>query len=105
VITYQQRCGRCKKNFVMVSRGAQFVTCYPCQKAEMSGEIKDFAMKKMFDIPEELYMKNAFLRDIKIKYLRFGSLSDKQIEAFKKVSKELKEKNKEQKETENKNEP
>jgi len=89
----------------MVSRGAQFVTCYPCQKAEMSGEIKDFAMKKMFDIPEELYMKNAFLRDIKIKYLRFGSLSDKQIEAFKKVSKELKEKNKEQKETENKNEP
>lgn len=73
----------------MVSRGAQFVTCYPCQKAEMSGEIKDAAMKKMFNIPEELYMKNAFLRDIKIKYLRFGSLSDKQIETFKKVAKEL----------------
>jgi len=97
MISYQQRCGRCKKNFVMVSRGAQFVTCYPCQKAEMSGEIKDAAMKKMFNIPEELYMKNAFLRDIKIKYLRFGSLSDKQIEIFKKVSKELKEKKKEEK--------
>lgn len=76
----------------MVSRGAQFVTCYPCQKAEMSGEIKDADMKKMFDIPEELYMRNAFLRDIKIKYLRFGQLTDKQIDAFKKVSKELKEK-------------
>lgn len=92
MITYQQRCGRCKKNFVMVSRGAQFVTCYPCQKAEMSGEIKDAAMKKMFDIPEDLYMKNAFLRDIKIKYLRFGNLSEKQIETFKKVAKELSEK-------------
>lgn len=92
MITYQQRCGRCKKNFVMVSRGAQFVTCYPCQKAEMSGEIKDSAMKKMFNIPEELYMKNAFLRDIKIKYLRFGTLSDKQIDTFKKVAKELTEK-------------
>lgn len=98
MITYQQRCGRCKKNFVMVSRGAQFVTCYQCQKAEMSGEIKDAKMKKMFDIPEELYMKNAFLRDIKIKYLRFGTLSDKQIEIFKKVAKELTEKNKETKE-------
>lgn len=95
MITYQQRCGRCKKNFVMVSRGAQFVTCYPCQKAEMSGEIKDPKLKKMFNIPEELYMKNAFLRDIKIKYLRFGTLSDKQIEIFKKVAKELTEKNKE----------
>lgn len=92
MITYQQRCGRCKKNFVMVSRGAQFVTCYPCQKAEMSGEIKDPKLKKMFNIPEELYMKNAFLRDIKIKYLRFGTLSDKQIEIFKKVAKELTEK-------------
>lgn len=79
----------------MVSRGAQFVTCYPCQKAEMSGEIKDPKLKKMFNIPEELYMKNAFLRDIKIKYLRFGTLSDKQIEIFKKVAKELTEKNKE----------
>jgi hypothetical protein len=97
MISYQQRCGRCKKNFVMVSRGAQFVTCYPCQKAEMSGEIKDPKMKKMFNIPEELYIKNAFLRDIKIKYLRFGSLSDKQIETFKKVAKELKEKKKEEK--------
>ena len=71
----------------------------------MTGEIKDAAMKKMFDIPEELYMKNAFLRDIKIKYLRFGSLSDKQLDAFKKVSKELKEKKKEAKKESKKNEP
>jgi len=42
-------------------------------------------MKKMFDIPEEFYVSNSFLRDIKVKYLRFGNLSDKQIEAFKKT--------------------
>ena len=46
----------------------------------------------MFDIPEELYKKNFFLRDIKIKYLRYGKLSDKQIAAFKRVAKEMDEK-------------
>lgn len=76
----------------------------------MSGEIKDPKMKKMFNIPEDLYKNNAFLRDIKIKYLRFGSLTEKQVDAFKKVSKELAEK-KENKENnkkhkfEEKNEP
>ena len=33
-----------------------------------------------------------FLRDIKINYLRFGKLSERQIEAFKKVVKKMKEK-------------
>ena len=59
----------------------------------MEGEIKDPKMKKMFDIPEEFYKKNMFLRSIKINYLRFGKLSEKQIEAFKKTVKKMKEKN------------
>ena len=53
--------------------------CYDCQKAEMQGEIKDPEMKKMFDIPEEFYENNAFLRDIKIKYLKWGELTENQI--------------------------
>ncbi len=58
----------------------------------MKGEIKDPKMKKMFDIPEEFYEENSFLRDIKIKYLKWGELSERQIAAFKKTVKERKEK-------------
>src|SRR3989338_1051860 len=88
MVSYKQLCARCKKQFVLIS-GNQFPVCYDCQKKELSGEIKDPKMKKMFKLPEELYMNNPFLRDIKAKYLRFGNLTDKQIEAFKRVSKEL----------------
>ena len=56
----------------------------------MKGEIKDPKMKKMFDIPEEFYKENSFLRDIKIKYLKFGELTEKQIAAFKKTVENLK---------------
>ena len=59
----------------------------------MSGEIRDIKMKKMFDIPEEFYKNTPFLRSIKINYLRYDQLSEKQISTFKKVVKELKEKN------------
>ncbi len=64
--------------------------CYECQKAEMKGEIKDPKIKKMCDIPEEFYKDNAFLRDIKIKAIKWGELTENQINAFKKVVKELK---------------
>jgi hypothetical protein len=56
----------------------------------MKGVIKDPKMKKMFDIPEEFYKNNAFLRDIKIKYLKFGDLTENQINAFIRVVGELK---------------
>ena len=56
----------------------------------MVGEITDPAMKKMFDIPEEFYKDNAFLRSIRINYLKFGQLSEKQVEAFQKAVEKLK---------------
>jgi len=82
---------RCKKNYVTVTGRQKFPVCYECQKKEMKGEITDPEMKKLFDIPEEFYKRNSFLRDIKINYLRFGKLSERQIEAFKKTVKEMKE--------------
>lgn len=93
-IQYKQKCIRCKKNYVLVSRGQRYALCYDCQKSELEGEIKDPKMKKMFDIPEEFYKENGFLRSIKVNYLRFGELTEKQIEAFKKVVKQMKERNK-----------
>lgn len=69
----------------MVSGRQKFVQCYECQKGELQGEIKSAKMKKLFDIPEEFYKENMFLRNIKGYYLKFGKLSKKQIEAFKKT--------------------
>ena len=74
---------------LMTSRN-QFPICYDCEKAELQGEITNPKMKEMFDIPEEFYKTNSFLRSIKKNYLRFGNLSEKQIEIFKKVVNDMK---------------
>ncbi len=91
-LNYKLRCIRCKKNFQLITRPTKYVVCYECQKPEMEGEITDPKMKKMFDIPEQYYKDNIFLRDIKIKYLLYGNLSENQIEAFEKVVSKMKEK-------------
>ena len=87
---YKQRCFKCKKNMVITSSANRFPVCYDCQKTELQGKIDDPAMKELFDIPEEFYKANAFVRDIKINYLKFGKLSEKQIEAFKKTVERMK---------------
>ena len=89
-IKYKQKCFICKKNYVTVTRGQRFVICYDCQKSQLKGKITDPKMKKMFDIPEEFYKENSFLRDIKYKYLKYKELTENQINAFKKVVKEMK---------------
>jgi len=85
---YKQKCKRCP-NYIIVPRG-QYPICYECQKKEMSGEIADPKMKKMFDIPDEFYKDSSFLRSIKIYYLKFDKVSEKQVAAFKKTVKEMK---------------
>ena len=90
MVRYKQKCWKCRKNYVTVSRSQKWAVCYDCQKNELKGEIKDPKMKKMFNISEEFYKENSFLRDIKSKYLQWGELSEKQIAAFKKTVDELK---------------
>ncbi len=89
-IKYKQKCSRCKKNYVPVARIKGYVLCYECQKGELKQEITDPKMKKFFDIPERFYRENAFLRSIKVNYLRYGSLSERQIETFKKAVEKMK---------------
>lgn len=83
-------CKLCRKNRVLVSFREKFPVCYECHKKQLKGEIKDAKLKKMFDIPEEFYKENIFLRKIKIYYLKYGELTEKQITAFKKTVDELK---------------
>lgn len=91
VITYNQLCTRCRKKYVLSTWRDRYPVCYECQKAEMAGEIKDPEMKKLFNLSDDVYKKSTFLRDMKIKYLRYGKMSKGQIDAFKKVAKKIKE--------------
>jgi len=88
---YKQLCWHCKKNYVPASWKDKFVSCYDCQKKELNGEVKDPEMKKLFDIPEEFYKENPFLRNIKLNYLRYETLTERQVEAFKETVKRMKE--------------
>ncbi len=90
---YKQRCSRCKKNYVIVTWKNNYPLCYDCQKGEMVGEITDPKMKKLLDIPEEFYRENSFLRSIKINALKYGALSEKQIEYFHKSVDKMKKEN------------
>jgi hypothetical protein len=47
-------------------------------------------MERFFKIPHEFYVESSFLRSIKSQYLRFGSLTPNQRDAFKKVVAEMK---------------
>jgi hypothetical protein len=47
-------------------------------------------MKKLFDIPEDFYKENGFLRRIKINYMKYHNLTQPQIDAFNKTVAEMK---------------
>ena len=87
---YKQLCAICRKNHVLISTRNQFPICTSCSMKQISKPIEDEKFKKLFDIDEKLYEESSFLRSIKSNYLRFGSLSEKQIEVFKRVAEELK---------------
>ena len=93
-LQFQQKCNKCKKNYVITTSSQNYVICYDCQKSSLNGEIKDPVFNKLFDIPEDYYRENAFLRNIKANYLRYNNLTEKQIAAFKKTVEKMKENSK-----------
>ena len=84
-IQFKQKCVKCKTNYVLTTSSRSYVICYDCQKDSLMGEITDPVYKKLFNIPEEYYKTNAFLRNIKANYLKYKNLTEKQILAFKKT--------------------
>jgi len=93
MVAYKQRCSVCKKNWALVTSGRQkFAVCLECEMKVVKQKIDDKKFAKMFDIPIEWYKENSFLRSIRYQYGRFGGLTERQIEAFKKTVKEMKKK-------------
>lgn len=89
-VKYKQKCSKCRDNYVTITWKQRYPICYDCQKDDLKGVIKNEKMKKLFNIPEWYYKENSFLRSIKINYLKFGKLTEKQIETFKMVVKKMK---------------
>ena len=87
---FKQRCGICKKNMVEMYSSKQFPLCVECHLKQLNHPIDDPQFQTLFDIPPHLYKESYFLLKIKENYLRFGSLTEKQIETFKRVVEELK---------------
>jgi len=87
---FKQRCALCKKNMVVMYSQRQFPVCVECHMKQINQPVDDLQYKELFDIPETLYKQSSFLRNIKQSYLRFGSLTEKQIAAFKKTVEDLK---------------
>ncbi len=97
---FKQRCAMCKDNMVVMYSRRQFPICVECHMKRIDKPIEDAKYKKLFNVPKEVYEQSTFLRNIKESYLRFGSLSEKQVEVFKKVVKDVKKELKDQKSSE-----
>jgi hypothetical protein len=89
-VKFKQKCVKCKKNYVLATSRSSYVVCYDCQKDALKTEVTDPVYKELLDIPEAYYKENAFLRNIKINYLKYNSLTQTQAEAFKKVVEQMK---------------
>ncbi|HLC52687.1 MAG TPA: hypothetical protein VJI98_05575 [Candidatus Nanoarchaeia archaeon] len=85
---FKKKCGICTKEWVVIN-SREYPVCVSCHmKQILSEEITDKKFN-FLNIDLELYKKSKFLRSIRQSYLMYKSLTEKQIEAFKKAVKEL----------------
>lgn len=90
MVKYKQRCVVCKEKWALVERYRQQPICKDCEKRLLEKPVVDKEYKKMLDINPKFYDESGFLRSIRMNYSRYGYLTDKQKEFFKKVVDELK---------------
>ena len=95
--SYKQKCIVCRKNHALVTWKNRVPVCVECKMKEIDKPITNPKYKKLFNIDKALYEKSGFLRNIKSSYIRFGELSEKQIDMFKKVVEDVKNKKPEKK--------
>lgn len=87
-LKFKKKCALCRDKMAIITSFSQFPVCDCCQMKRIKGNIADKEYE-FLNINDKLYKESYFLRNIKENYLRYGNLSEKQIEAFKKVVKEM----------------
>ena len=92
---FKQKCKICKGEWVLVSYRV-YPICVSCHMKQIFSEEVTDKKFNFLNIKKEFYEKSRFLRNIRQSYLMYKSLSEKQIEAFKKTLKEIKNPKKEE---------
>ena len=85
MVKYKQKCGRCKKNYTMSLRSQAFVMCADCHEPLINKPIEDADMKAFFEQADDIYDRDAYLRTVKMNYLKYGNITDYQRTQFLKV--------------------
>ena len=86
---FKQKCKMCKEEWVVINR-REFPICIPCHMRQIMSEEVTAKKYQFLNVTKATYEKSRFLRNIRQAYLMYKELSKKQIDAFKKVVKDLK---------------
>ena len=85
MVKFKQRCSKCKKNYTVSMRSQAFVMCAECHEPLINKPIEDEEMKLFFEKGEGFYEKDAYLRTVKMNYLKYGNITDYQRKQFLRV--------------------
>ena len=86
---FKKKCGLCKEVWVVIN-SREYPICIPCHMKQIFSEEVTDKKFNFLNIDKSLYRKSRFLRAIRQSYLMYKDLSSKQIAAFKKTVKDLK---------------
>ena len=86
---FKKKCGICKDVWVVIN-SREYPICVPCHMKQVFSEEVTEKKFKFLNVDKSVYRKSRFLRSIRQSYLMYKDLSPKQISAFKKTVKDLK---------------
>jgi hypothetical protein len=86
---FKKKCGICKDVWVVIN-SREFPICVPCHMKQVFSEEVTDKKFKFLNLDRKVYEKSRFLRSIRQSYLMYKELSPKQVAAFKKTVKDLK---------------
>jgi hypothetical protein len=88
-LKFKQKCKICKECWILV-KYREYPICVKCHMRQIFAEKVEDKKFKFLNVDKKIYEQSRFLRNIRQSYLMYKSLTDKQIETFKKTVKDLK---------------
>ncbi|MBU0457166.1 MAG: hypothetical protein ABH824_04780 [Nanoarchaeota archaeon] len=88
-LKFKKKCGICREEWVLIN-DREYPICVNCHMKQIFSEEITEKKYDFLNIDKKIYLKSRFLRNIRHSYLRYKSLTDKQVEAFKKAVEDIK---------------
>ena len=86
---FKKKCNVCKDVWVL-AKHREYTICVECHLKQIFSEKITDKEYQFLDVDRATYTKSRFLRNIRHAYITYGSLTEKQIEAFKEAVKNVK---------------